>query len=337
MRKILIILGSVLLLIPTAAAWAASEPTMQAMVLDQGKLRFTSVPLPKPGPGEVRIEVRAAGVNPADWKIARAVSQPGMAARYGSHPILGLEAAGIIDAVGPSVSGWRRGEPVIAITRPPHGSFAHFTVVSTTFIAPKPRSMTYEEAAGIPVAGVTAWRSLIEVAHLTQGQRVLIDGGAGGVGSAAVQIAKAQGAYVAATASARHLAFLRSIGVDEPIDYTAGPFEQKLKDMDVVLETAVPEDGIRAMSTLKPGGILVSVVGPMPAAKCEAARIRCAIPGSSGGQPATGYLEDVNRLVDAGKYRVSVERALPLSSAAEAWRLSEEHHTQGKLVLVLPR
>src|SRR6185437_10524354 len=144
------------------------------MVPRQGKARFTSVPLPKPGPGEVRIEVRAAGVNPADWKIARAVSQPGMAARYGSHPILGLEAAGIIDAVGPSVSGWRRGEPVIAITRPPHGSFAHFTVVSTTFIAPKPRSMTYEEAAGIPVAGVTAWRSLIEVAHLTQGQRVLI-------------------------------------------------------------------------------------------------------------------------------------------------------------------
>jgi NADPH:quinone reductase-like Zn-dependent oxidoreductase len=306
-------------------------------VLDQGKLRLTSVPVPEPGPGEVRIEVRAAGVNPADWKLARAASDPRMAARFGPQPIFGLEAAGIIDAVGPSVSGWRRGEPVIAITRPPHGSFARYAVVSTTFIAPKPRSMTFEEAAGIPIAGVTAWRSLIEVAHLTKGQRVFIDGGAGGVGSAAVQIAKAQGAYVAATASARHLAFLRSIGVDEPIDYTAGPFEQKVKNMDVALETAVPEDGIRAMSTLKPGGILVSVVGPMPAAKCEAVRIRCAIPGSSGGQPATGYLEEINRLVDAGKYRVSVERALPLSAAGEAQRLSETHHTQGKLVLVLPR
>ena len=337
MRKVLIILGSVLFLTPTAAPWAAGERTMQAMVLVQGQLHLASVPVPEPGPGEVRIEVRAAGVNPADWKLARAASDPRMATRFGSQPIFGLEAAGIIDAVGPSVSGWQRGEPVIAITRPPRGSFARFAVVSTQFIAPKPRSMTYEEAAGIPIAGVTAWRSLIEVAHLTKGQRVLIDGGAGGVGSAAVQIAKAQGAYVAATASARHLAFLRSIGVDQPIDYTAGPFEQQVKDMDVVVETAVPEDGVRAMRTLKPGGILVSVVGPMPAAQCEAARVRCAIPGSSGGQPATGYLEDINRLVDAGKYRVSVERALPLSAAGDAQRLSETHHTQGKLVLVLPK
>lgn len=336
MRKVLVILGWVLLLARASAAPAAGEPSMQAMVLDHGMLRLESVPTPVPGPGEVRIEVRAAGVNPADWKLARAASDPRMAARFGARPIFGLEAAGIIDALGPSVSGWRRGESVIAITRPPHGSFARFTVVSTQFVAPKPRSMTYEEAAGIPIAGVTAWRSLIEVAHLANRQHVLIDGGAGGVGSAAVQIAKAHGAWVAATASAQHLAYLRSLGVDRPIDYTAGPFERTVRDMDVVLETADAQDGIRAMSTLKPGGILVSVVGPMPTAKCEAARIRCAIPGSSGGQPATGYLEQINRLVEAGQYHVSVERALPLSAAAEARRLSETHHTQGKLVLVLP-
>ena len=337
MRKVMVMLGWLLSLNQPGAAFAAGEQKMDAMVLDQGALRLESVPVPEPGPGEVRIEVRAAGVNPADWKIARAVSDPRMASRYGPNPILGLEAAGIIDTVGPSVSGWKRGDPVIAITRPPHGSFARYAVVSTTFIAPKPRSMTYPEAAGIPVAGVTAWRSLIDVAHLSKGQRVLIDGGAGGVGSAAVQIAKAQGAYVAATASARHLAFLRSIGVDQPIDYTAGAFEQKAKDMDVVLETVDPQNGVRAMSTLKPGGILVSVVGPMPAPKCESAGIRCSMPGSSGGQPATGYLEDVGQLVDAGKYRVSVERALPLSAAADAWRLSETHHTQGKLILLIPR
>lgn len=337
MRKAMAVLGSVFLLGQTAAALAAGQQSMPAMVLDEGKLRLESIPVPEPGAGEVRIEVRAAGVNPADWKIARAASASGTAARYGAPLVLGLEAAGVIDAVGPSVSAWRRGDPVIAITRPPHGSFARFAVVSTNFIAPKPRSMTYAQAAGIPIAGVTAWRSLIEVAHLAQGQRVLIDGGAGGVGSAAVQIAKAQGAYVAATASARHLAYLRSMGVDQPIDYTAGPFEQQARDMDVVLETADLQDGIRAMSTLKPGGILVSVVGPMPGAKCQAARIRCAIPGSSGGQPATGYLDDIDRLVDAGKYRVSIERALPLARAADAWRLSETHHTQGKLILIVPR
>lgn len=336
MRKVPIILGWVLLIAPTAAPWAAGERMMQAMVLDQGKLHLASVPLPQPGSGEVRIEVRAAGVNPADWKIARTAGEPRMAARFGAHPILGLEAAGIIDAVGPSVSGWQRGEPVIAITTPGHGSYAQYVVVSTKFIAPKPRSMTYEEAAGIPIAGVTAWRSLIEVAHLAKGQRVLIDGGAGGVGSAAVQIAKAQGAYVAATASARHLAYLRSIGADEAIDYTAGPFEQKVRDMDVALETADPQDGLRAMRTLKPGGLLVSVVGAMPEEKCRGAHVRCAIPGSSGGQPATGYLEAIGRLVDARQYHVNVERALPLREAAEAWRMSQEHHTQGKLILVIP-
>ncbi|HXS28677.1 MAG TPA: NADP-dependent oxidoreductase [Steroidobacteraceae bacterium] len=335
MRRLPLIFGWMLILVPTAAAWAAGERTMQAMVLEQGRLRLASVPVFEPGPGEVRIEVHAAGVNPADWKIAHSASDPRMAARYGAHPILGLEAAGIIDAVGPSVTEWRRGEPVIAITFPPHGSYAQYVVVSTAFVAPKPRSMTYEEAAGIPIAGVTAWRSLIEVAHLTNGQRVLIDGGAGGVGSAAVQIAKAQGAYVVATASKRHLGFLRSIGADEAIDYTAGPFEQKVKDMDVVLETADLQNGIRAMSTLKPGGLLVSVVGAMPEATCKAARIRCAIPGSSGGQPATAFLEDIGRLVEAGKYHVSVERALPLRDAAQAWRSSEQHHTQGKLILVV--
>jgi len=337
MRKVWVILGGVLALGQIEGALAAAQQKMEAMVLDQGTFRLQSVPIPEPGPGEVRIAVRAAGVNPADWKLARAASDPRTASRFGPQPIFGLEAAGIIDAVGPSVSGWHRGDPVIAITRPPRGAFAQYTIVSTQFIAPKPRSMTYAQAAGIPIAGVTAWRSLIEVAQLAEGQRVLIDGGAGGVGSAAVQIAKARGAYVAATASGPHLAYLRSIGVDQPIDYTAGPFEQKAQDMDVVLETADPQNGVRAMSTLKPGGILVSVVGPMPAAKCAAARIRCAIPGSSGGQPATGYLEDVTRLVDAGKYRVSVERALPLAATAEAQRLSETHHTQGKLIIVLPK
>jgi len=330
MRKVLPVLCSALLLLPPAAAWGAGGRMMQALVLRDGKLVMQSVPLPEPAAGQVRIKVRAAGVNPADWKIAR------NAGRLGPDPVLGLEAAGTLDAVGPSVTGWQRGQEVIAITFPPHGSYAQYTVVPESFIAPKPRSMTYDEAAGIPIAGVTAWRSLIDVAHLQKGQRVLIDGGAGGVGSAAVQIAKAQGAYVIATSSPRHERYLRAIGADEVIDYTAGPFEQKVKDVDVVLDTVSQDDGIRAMATLKPGGVLVSVVGPMPRMKCAAARIRCAIPGSSGRQPATPYLEDIDRLVAAGKYRVSVERTLPLSDASEAWRLSEEGHTQGKLILAVP-
>ncbi len=317
----------VLLLVPALAARAAGPETMKALVVSDGHLVLESVPKPQPGAGEVRIEIRAAGVNPADWKMVR------MAGRMGPTPILGLDASGIVDAVGPAVTGWKRGDAVIALVRPPHGAYAQYAVVPADFIAPKPRTLTFEQAAGIPVAGITAWRSLIDVAHLQRGQRVLIDGGAGGVGSAAVQIAKARGAYVIATASARHARFLRSIGADEVVDYTAGPFEQKVKDVDVALATANLDDAVRAIATVKPGGMLVSIVGPVPADRCAAARIRCAAPGSSGGQPAAPYLRDVDRLADAGRYRVSVERVFPLSEAAKAWALNEQGHTRGKLIL----
>ncbi len=322
--------GALLLLVPSLASLAAGS-TMKAAVLSGGEIKVESVPVPEPGAGEVRIAIRAAGVNPADWKMAR------MAGRMGPAPILGLDASGIIDALGPSVTGWTRGEAVIALTRPPHGSYAQYAVVPVAFIARKPRTLTFAQAAGIPVAAITAWRSLIDVANLQSGERVLIDGGAGGVGSAAVQIAKSRGAYVIATASGRNERFLRSIGADEVIDYTQGPFEQHVKDVDVVLDTVNPDDGLRAMATLKPGGILVSIVGRMAQDRCAAARIRCAIPGSSGGQPATPYLDQVVALANAGKYRVNVERAFHLSDAAEAWRLGEQGHTRGKLVLSIPR
>lgn len=350
MRGSLIAVGWALLLVPAAAAWSAGDtvpsaaralPTaghpgrsardsMQAMVLRDGKLVLQAVPLPEPGTGQVRIRIRAAGVNPADWKMARA------GGRLGPDPILGLDASGTIDALGPQVTGWKRGEAVIALTRPPHGSYAQYALVSTDFIAPKPHSLSFDQAAGIPVAGITAWRSLVDVAHLQSGQRVLIDGAAGGVGSAAVQIAKAHGAYVIGTASPRHASYLRTIGADEVIDYTAGPFEQKVSNVDVVLETVSRDDGLRALRTLKPGGMLVSIAGAMPLERCTAAHVRCAAPGSSGGQPATAYLADIDRLVAAGKYRVSVERTLPLREAAEALRLSREGHTQGKLILAVP-
>jgi NADPH:quinone reductase-like Zn-dependent oxidoreductase len=320
-------LALLLLISPAVALRAADGATMQAIVFVDGHLAMQSVARPEPGPGEVRIRIRAAAINPADWKMAR------MASRFGPDPIFGLDASGIIDAVGPSVTGWKSGDAVVALTRPPHGAYAQYAVVSVDFIAPKPRSLSFEQAAGIPVAGITAWRSLIDVAQLRSGQRVLIDGGAGGVGSAAVQIAKARGAYVIATASASNASFLKSIGADEVIDYTAGPFEQKVKDVDVALDTVSPEDGLHAMSTLKPGGILVSIVGKMPEDRCAAAKIRCAIPGSSGGQPATPYLREVGKLADAGKYRVNVERVLPLSEAAQAWALNQQGHTRGKLVL----
>jgi NADPH:quinone reductase-like Zn-dependent oxidoreductase len=312
--------------VPRPAAAAAA--LMQAAVVSQGRPTLRSVPIPAPAAGQVRIEVRAAGVNPADWKMAR------MAGRMGPDPILGLDAAGTIDALGPGVTGWRVGEAVIAVTGPPHGSYAQYTVVSAQALAPKPRTLTFEEAAGIPVAGITAWHSLVDIAHLRRGERVLIDGGAGGVGSAAVQIAKARGAYVIATARASNTSYLKSIGADEVIDYTTGPFEMKVNNVEVVLDTVSPRDGIRAIRTLVPGGWLISLVGPIPAARCAAARIRCSAPHGSAGRPPGPILDQVVALADAGGYKVSVEHVFPLADAAEAWRLSRGGHTRGKLILM---
>jgi NADPH:quinone reductase-like Zn-dependent oxidoreductase len=323
----LLVGGIVALPFATLPATAAPPALMQAAVISRGHPVLRSVPIPAPAADQVRIAVRAAGVNPADWKMAR------MAGRMGPEPILGLDAAGTIDAIGPGVSGWKVGEAVIAVTGPPHGAYAQYTLASVRALAPKPRTLTFEQAAGIPVAGITAWHSLVDIAHVRGGERVLVDGGAGGVGSAAVQIAKARGAYVIATARASNARYLKSIGADEVIDYTAGPFESKVKNVDVVLDTVDVDDGIRAIGTLKPGGWLVSIVGPMPAARCAAARIHCSAPHGSGALPAAPILDHVVALANAGRYRVSVEHVLPLADAAKAWQLSRGGHTRGKLIL----
>jgi NADPH:quinone reductase-like Zn-dependent oxidoreductase len=320
-----------LMLAPAAGVRANGGTAMRAAVLNGGRLVMRSVPRPVPSAGEVRIEVRAASVNPADWKMKK------MKGPMGPNPILGLDAAGTIDALGPGVEGWHVGEAVIAVTGPPHGAYAQYTVASVRALARKPRTLTFNEAAGIPVAGITAWHSLVDIAHVRPGERVLIDGGAGGVGSAAVQVAKALGAYVIATALASNTTYLHSIGADQVIDYSAGPFEQKAKDVDVVLDTVSAADGIRAIRTLKAGGLLISLVGKIPAARCAAARIRCEAPHGSGGLPAAPILDHVVALANAGKYRVSVEHVFPLADAPKAWQLSKAGHTRGKLVLSVAR
>lgn len=182
-------------------------------------------------------------------------------------------------------------------------------------IAPKPANLSFAEAAGIPLVAETAWQAIVEAGGVKPGQRVLVHGGAGGVGSAAVQIAKAKGAYVIATASARNQQFLRSIGADDVLDYKAVRFEDKVKDVDLVLNTVDEETGVRSVRVVKPGGALVSVVELAPAAACKAARIRC--PRITG---AEGYtLAPIVELANAGRLRINVEERVPLAEAAKAW------------------
>ena len=301
-----------------SGAWAAD--TMKAVVIVDGKPQMETVAKPEPQAGQVRIKVRAVSVNPVDWKIADHAPSEG-------HVIAGRDLAGVIDSVGPSAGQWQPGDKVIAVAS--GGSYAEYVLAAANAIAIKPARMSFEEAAGMPIVGETAWRSLVVVANLQAGQRALIHGAAGGVGSSAVQVAKAKGAYVIATASPSHTAFLRSLGADEVIDYHAVRFEDKVKNVDVVLNTVDAETNSRSIAVIKPGGILVSVVGPPPADSCKAAGIRCAVPGPVNGA-MLGFLTD---LANRGKFHIKIEQRLQLSDAAQAWDLNRKGHTAGKIIL----
>jgi NADPH:quinone reductase-like Zn-dependent oxidoreductase len=303
---------------------AVAAVSMRAAVVKDGVIAIQSVPIPEPAAGQVRVRVRAASVNPVDWKLA-ARAAPGAS----STP--GRDFAGVIEAVGPSAGKWKVGDAVIGIGAT--GSYAEYVLASVAAIAAKPAKISFAEAAGIGVAAETAWRAIVTVGNVQKGQKVLIHGGAGGVGASAVQIAKARGAYVIATASARNHAFLKSLGADETIDYNTVRFEQRLQGLDLVLNTADAETGARSVGVVKPGGMLVSVVGAPPAEPCAVAKIRCAVTGPANGQ----MLASVVELADAGKFQISVDKRVPLADAAQAWEDSRSGHVRGKIILdVMP-
>lgn len=301
-----------------SVAWATDN--MRAVVFSDGTFQVQSIPIPEPQAGQVRIKVRAASVNPVDWKQT-ANAAPG------SRLIPGRDLSGVIDALGDAAGPWKVGQAVIAVAT--GGSYAEYAIAPVNAVAAKPTRLSFEEAAGMPVVGETAWRALVTIANIQPGQRVLIHGGAGGVGSSAVQIAKARGAYVIATASPSHSDLLRSLGADEIIDYHHVRFENMPKDIDVVLNTVDAETGTRSIALVRPGGILVSVAGAAPAGQCEAAKIRCAVTGHVTGE----MLRSLSELAERGKFRVHIDRQFPLAEAANALALNREGHTGGKIIL----
>jgi len=306
----------------SAAAVAAPERMQGVQIGAGGTLSVQEIAVPKPGAGEVLLKVRAAGVNPVDWKIA--------ASRVGQ--VAGTDVAGVIDTLGEGVTGWKPGDPVLGFARQ-SGSYAEYAVVPVNALAHKSKSLSFEQAAGVPIAAETAYRSLHEAGKVQKGQTVLIHGAAGGVGSAAVQIAKAAGARVIGTASANNLEFLKSIGVDQVIDYRAQKFEDLVKNVDLVLNTANMETNLRSVGVVRAGGALVSIVGPPDAAACAAAKIHCARPDRNTGAPIAELLARVNELADAGKFTVIVDAVYSMADAAKAWDKSREGHARGKLII----
>lgn len=293
-------------------------------------LKEVQLPRPEPRTNEVLVRVRAAGVNPTDWKH-RATG-----GFLGEPPfVLGWDVSGVVEAVGIGVARFRPGDEVYGMLSYPfgHGSHAEYVSAPARWFAHKPASLDHTRAGALPLVSLTAWQALVEYADVRPGQRVLVHAAAGGVGHVAVQIAKARGAHVIGTASAGKHEFLRGIGVDEAIDYRETDFAEAVKDVDVVLDTIGGDTSLRSLRVLRPGGIVVSIIPmgsddfPDAAERLGVRALRMLVDASHSG------LEAITELVEAGKLRPEIAGTFPLAEAAEAHRLGETGRTAGKLVL----
>lgn len=314
--------------------------TMRAMVATgpggPDVLHEAEVPLPVRANAEVVVKVLAASVNPIDAKTR---AGRGVAGAIGSWPvILGNDLAGIVVESPYEAHPLAVGHAVYGMTMVPRfgGSYAEFATVPELFLAPKPPSLSFEEAAAVPLAALTAWGMVVDVARAHEGQRMLIHAGAGGVGHLAVQLASFFGAHVVATCSARNVSFVRELGAAHVIDYTSSRFDDEESGFDVVVDLVgnVHDDtGSRSLRVLRPGGLVINApTGSWPTLHDEA---------EAAGVRATGYkvspngatLAVMSRMIEAGDLRVHVDRVLPLAEVAEAHRLLEDGHTRGKIVL----
>jgi NADPH:quinone reductase-like Zn-dependent oxidoreductase len=286
---------------------------------------------PEPGPAEVLVRVHAASVNPTDfWHRATG-------GLHGRRVRLGWDLSGVVEAVGVGAALLRPGDEVFGVPRHPQpaGAYAEYVTAPSRHLARKPAGLSHVEAAGLGLAGLTAWQALVDVADVRPGQSVLVHAAAGGVGHLAVQIAKARGAYVVGTASAAKHAFVRGLGADEVIDYTTTDFAERLHDLDVVLDPIGGDYGPRSLRTVRPGGILVALASPAETyleeeAARQGKRARFMLVEADG-----AGLTSLAGLVGMGQLRVEVDRVLPLEQIAKAHEIGQTGRTQGKIVLTL--
>ncbi|MFJ3334855.1 NADP-dependent oxidoreductase [Streptomyces sp. NPDC086766] len=295
-------------------------------------LREVTLERPEPRPNEVLVRVRAAGVNPTDWKH-RATG-----GFLGEPPfVLGWDVSGVVEATGVGVALFQPGDEVFGMLPYPfgHGSHAEYVTAPARAFTHKPAGIDHVQAGALPLVSLTAWQALVERAGLRPGQRVLIHAAAGGVGHVAVQIAKAHGAYVIGTASAGKHDFLREIGVDEAIDYRTTDFAEAVRDVDVVLDTLGGDTSVRSLRVLRPGGIVVSIlpVGSeefhQEAERLGVRAMRMLVDADHHGMRA------IADLVETGRLRATIAGTFPLAEAAKAHELGDTGRTTGKLVLLV--
>ena len=296
---------------------------------DRSVLQFEDAPKPEVRPDEALVRIVAAAVNPIDWKIRQGHLKAFVP--YVFPLTLGWDFSGVIEALGSQVSSFAVGDAVFS--RPDvrrDGSYAEYIAVRAVELARKPKTISHVEAASIPLVGITAWESIVAVGALAAGQTALIHAASGGVGSLAVQIAKWRGAHVIATTSKANVELVRSLGADQVIDYRNERFAEKVKDVDLVIDTIGGEVQASSWSVLRRGGILVSTVSVPSVERAAALGVRSAHIFIG---PDAAVLDQLAGLVDSGKLRTLIGGEFALRNIADAHALSESGRTVGKIVL----
>ena len=293
------------------------------------QLELEDVPVPVHGARDVLVRVVAAGINPIDWKIRSGA----VAAFFPVQPpvTLGWDAAGVVTAVGAEVDGFKAGDAVFFFAEFARGgTYAEYVAVDAAQVTLKPRTVSFAGAAALPAPALAAWRAVVDIADVRPGQKVLIHGGGGPLGSIAAQLAKQAGAHVVVTAGDTSIAIARATGADEIINYRHQAFETLVRDVDVVIDTVGGPVQEASWGTLKRGGVLVATAMPPSPERAAAAGVRAEMLRTP---PDGAVLARIAALVDAGRLRVAVSHEFALADAARAHRLGESGQARGKIVL----
>lgn len=292
-------------------------------------LVYEDAPIPKLQTGDALVRVYAMAITPAELTWDETYKARDGGSRLPSIP--GHDVAGVVEQVAPGVGETKVGDPVYALTDfTRDGSAAEYVAVHAADLAPKPQTLDFERAAAVPLSGLTAWQALFDHAALTSGQRVLIHGASGGVGSYAVQLARWRGAHVIATASPTNFEFAKKLGANEIVDYTSTRFETRVREIDVVLDTIGGDTLERSWGVLRPGGMMVTLPAPPPPNKAEESNVRSVFFIV---QRNRAELIEIGKLVDAGVLRPSLATVLPLQQAQQAFRQGASGHNRGKIIL----
>lgn len=313
---------------------------MKAVVIEKfggiEEMHLTDLPKPEPAKNEVQIQIAYTSVNPVDWKIREGSLQSIFQHEF--PLILGWDAAGTVTAVGKNVTKFKKGDHVFAYCRKPvvqWGTYAEYICFEANNIALKPDNISFAQAAALPLVALTAWQALFEHANLTKGQKILIHAGAGGVGSIAIELAKAAGAKVYTTASKNNHKYVKSLGADVAIDYRDTDFVKKINELepdgvDVVFDCVGSETLNQSFNVVKSGGYLVSIVNKVDENKAKKKNIQGAFMLV---RPDGAQLEMIAKWIIEGKIKPPHIHEMTLSECAQAQQMSEEGHIQGKIVL----